>query len=347
MEEKAESLLADAMRLGVSDIHLLPYEDHYELFFRVSTGLSKVSVYSIEKGERLISYFKFLSNMNVGERRKPQSGAVRYRLNGKKIELRLSTIANFRYQESLVIRMLYANPGSEPGLHAFFPAQEAELLELLDHKSGLVLFSGPTGSGKTTTIYHLLRRKYADEPLQIITMEDPVEIEEPLFLQAEVNEAAGITYDLLIRQCLRHHPDILVIGEIRDEETAKMVVRSALTGHLVIATIHAKESFGVLERLRELTISSEQMKQTLLAVVSQRLIAKYCPLCSGKCTIHCSHYQVNEKSAAIYEILAGKELQDHLQNKEDRKRFVTLNDKLRKAYACGYITEKNYLENLV
>lgn len=171
MEEKAESLLADAMRLGVSDIHLLPYEDHYELFFRVSTGLSKVAVYSIEKGERLISYFKFLSNMNVGERRKPQSGAVRYRLNGKKIELRLSTIANFRYQESLVIRLLYANPGFEPGLHAFFPAQEAELLELLDHKSGLVLFSGPTGSGKTTTIYHLLRRKYADEPLQIITME--------------------------------------------------------------------------------------------------------------------------------------------------------------------------------
>ena len=221
------------------------------------------------------------------------------------------------------------------------------MLELLDHKSGLVLFSGPTGSGKTTTIYHLLRRKYADEPLQIITMEDPVEIEEPLFLQAEVNEAAGITYDLLIRQCLRHHPDILVIGEIRDQETAKMVVRSALTGHLVIATIHAKESFGVLERLRELAISSEQIKQTLLAVVSQRLIAKYCPLCSGKCTIHCAHYHVNEKSAAIYEILAGKELQNHLQNKEDGKRFVTLNDKLRKAYACGYITEKNYLENLV
>lgn len=111
-------------------------------------------------------------------------------------------------------------------------------------------------------------------------MEDPVEIGGPLFLQAEVNEAAGITYDLLIRQCLRHHPDILVIGEIRDQETAKMVVRSALTGHLVIATIHAKESFGVLERLRELAISSEQIKQALLAVVSQRLIAKYC-LCSG------------------------------------------------------------------
>lgn len=347
MEGKAESLLSTAMRMGVSDIHLLPYEDRYELFFRVSSGLTKMSHLSIEKGERLISYFKFLSNMNVGERRKPQSGSARYKLNGQKIELRLSTIANFRYQESLVIRMLYGNNAAEKTLHTFFPADERKLKGILDHKSGLVLFSGPTGSGKTTTIYHLLRKKYASEPLQVITMEDPVEIEEPLFLQTEINEDGGVSYETLIKQSLRHHPDILVIGEIRDEETARMVVRSALTGHLVIATIHAKESLGVLERLKELSISGEQMKQTLLAVVSQRLIAKSCPYCQGKCSIHCMHFAVNEKAAAIYEILEGKELERHIQDKEAKKQFVTLNDKLLKAYAYGYISKKNFLENRI
>lgn len=347
VEEKAEKLLSSAMRMGVSDIHLLPYEDRYELFFRVSSGLTKISGMSIEKGERLISYFKFLSNMNVGERRKPQSGSARYRLNGQKIELRLSTIANFRYQESLVIRMLYANSTEEKTLHNFFPSDEKKLEKMLDHKSGLILFSGPTGSGKTTTIYHLLRKKYASEPLQIITMEDPVEIEEPLFLQTEINEDGGVSYEILIKQSLRHHPDIMVIGEIRDEETAKMVVRSALTGHLVIATIHAKESLGVLERLKELGVSDEQMKQTLLAIVSQRLIPKSCPYCQGSCSIHCRHFSVNEKAAAIYEILDGKNLQRHIQEGEVEKQFVSLNDKLRKAYAYGYISQKNFLENLI
>ena len=232
-------------------------------------------------------------------------------------------------------------------MQVFFPEDSDFLEKFLHYKSGLILFSGPVSSGKTTTIYHLLRNKYAEEPIQIITMEEPVEIKEPKFLQTEVNEKAGLSYEKLIKQSLRHHPDILVIGEIRDEETAKMVIRSALTGHLVLASIHAKECTGVIERMLELGMSLEQLKQSLIGVVSQRLINKNCPHCEGACSIYCNHFPIHQKKAIIFEILAANDLKTALKGEGENPRPRKMNSQLRKAYGCGFITAKDFREHQI
>ncbi|WP_446450236.1 competence type IV pilus ATPase ComGA [Tuanshanicoccus lijuaniae] len=274
-------------------------------------------------GKKLISYLKFLANLDVGEKRKPQSGAIHYQTSIGRIELRLSTITNIDLIESLVIRVIHQKKQEQNHLDVYFPDDLVRLKRLVQRKSGLILFSGPVGSGKTTTIYHLLRERMAQETLQIITMEDPVEIIEPQFLQTEVNYRAGVSYEQLIKAALRHHPDILLIGEIRDEETAKMVIRGALTGHLMIATIHAKNTLGVIGRLQELSVTNQQIQQTLIGIVSQRLIPSF----------HDNRY-------ALFEILEGQALLAACH--QEPAIFKTLNQKLRKAWANGYLSTKSY-----
>lgn len=345
IEVDAQNLIQAAAKVGVSDIHVLPKDDTaYRLYFRINGQLELYQEQTSEWGKRLISYFKFLANMDVGEKRKPQSGASHYTLDGVKIELRLSTITNVLLMESLVIRVIRQQLKSAVSVQTYFPDDTAVLKQMLRRKSGLVLFSGPVGSGKTTTIYQLLRERMAEEAIQVITMEDPVEIYESHFLQTEINESAGITYDVLIKSSLRHHPDVLMIGEIRDEVTARMVLRGALTGHLMIATIHAKNSLGVLARLQELAITDEQLKQTLIGVVSQRLVPRYCPKCQGTCQTICDYYPIGKKRAAILEILHSQSLQSALVGNLSEFQTGSLNHKLRKAWACGYIDEKTYTQ---
>ncbi|HJA90691.1 MAG TPA: Flp pilus assembly complex ATPase component TadA, partial [Candidatus Jeotgalibaca merdavium] len=188
MEEKITEMLGLAVKAGVSDIHILPNKNSYDIYFRVPSGLKKMMMLSVVSGEKYLSYFKFLSNMDIGEKRKPQSGSCHIVINQEEIELRLSTISNYRYQESMVLRLLYDhNDRKRNQMHVFFPKDYQTLEKMLKVKSGLILFSGPVSSGKTTTIYHFLRKLYDEEPLQIITMEDPVEIKEPRFLQSEIN----------------------------------------------------------------------------------------------------------------------------------------------------------------
>ena len=243
--------------------------------------------------------------------------------------------------ESLVIRILKQQFKENTTLSTYFPDTVEVLKHLIGRKSGLLLFSGPVGSGKTTTIYQLLRERLFHESLQIITMEDPVEMYESKFLQVEVNERAGIGYDTIIRASLRHHPDVLMIGEIRDEATARMAIRGALTGHLMIATIHAKNTLGVVGRLQELQITGEQLRQTLIGISTQRLIPRYCPRCNGACHYNCQYYPVHQKRLALFEILAGKELKEVLEG-NSLNNLKTLNHQLRKAYALGFIDEKTY-----
>ncbi|MGO4929070.1 competence type IV pilus ATPase ComGA [Fundicoccus sp. Sow4_D5] len=318
--------------------------DVYCIYFRINGKLEKYQTQPIEWGKRLISYFKFLANMDVGEKRKPQSGASHLQVDSSPVELRFSTITNVLLLESLVIRVIRQQLKSSHAIQTYFPQDITLLRSLLKRKSGLVLFSGPVGSGKTTTIYQLLRERMSQETVQIITMEDPVEIYEANFLQTEVNELAGISYDVLIKSSLRHHPDILMIGEIRDEETARMAIRGALTGHLMIATIHAKDTLGVIARLQELQVTSEQLKQTLIGVVSQRLVPRYCYQCQGDCRPQCSLSPLGTKRAALLEIMSGQVLKEVLTFNEAPQHLVNLNQKLRKAWACGYINEKTYTQ---
>ena len=340
MEEIASKMVAKAHFTGVSDIHILPEgETQFLIYFRIGGNMVLHKTVQAIEGERLISYFKYIANMDVGERRKPQSGSANLENEYGVCALRFSTITNYRSQETMVIRLLNQAKQRLLRTTTFFQQEVQEIERLAKFKSGLLLFSGPVGSGKTTTMYQLIRESSQIQKQQVITVEDPVEIEEPSFLQCQVNEKAGISYSTLLRSSLRHHPDVLIIGEIRDEETAKMAIRGALTGHLILASIHAKNPLGVLARLEELGVSKEQLRQSLLGIVYQKLIPRFCPLCQGDCKVTCGHYETENKRAVLYEVMSKDQLNQQQNTKTVHRTF---NDLLRKATLYGYVSEENF-----
>lgn len=345
IESFAKYIIQSAKEYGTSDIHVLPEKEYYGIYFRLGGRMERQHTVSEEEGTRLISHFKYLASMDVGERRKPQSGSLVYELEEDEQDLRLSTISNYQNQESLVIRLLEIQEEISLEKSTFLPDELRWMKRLIDYKSGLVLFSGPVNSGKTTTMYQLVRNRMHHTRMQVITIEDPVEIEEERFLQIQVNERAGNTYEESLKASLRHHPDILIVGEIRDEETAKMVIRGALTGHLIIASVHAKNAEGVLARLNELGISFEMLRQTIIAIVFQKLLPIYCGLCEGNCQLYCTHKPVNQKRASLYDVLSSGSMQDiTVQDSKittvDRPR--NFNQLLKKVYAYGFISEETY-----
>ena len=309
------------------DIHLTPLADSYQVYIRYQSQLIPVEKISLNQGGKIIRYIKYIANMEVGEKRRPQDGALVFQGANKSYELRLSTIANYKMQESLVIRILHQNHQQSLPIDEFNQDIFRELTTQINRKTGLIIFSGPVSSGKTTTIYYLLRHAYKNSKREIITIEDPIEIKEENFLQTEINLRAGIDYDDLISASLRHHPDILVIGEVRTEHTAHMMIRAALTGHLVLATIHAKDTAGVIGRLIELGITKEQLIQTLLSVVSQRLVPRD---------------DIANQWLPIFELLHHENLQHVILNKPTDNTFKSLNNQLSEALHHGYISQKTY-----
>ena len=346
IEEFTKFLIHKAREYGTSDIHILPIKDLYGIYFRLNGRMERQYSVSLEEGTRIVSYFKYLANLDVGERRRPQSGSLSYEFTKNEFQdLRLSTIANFQGQESLVIRLLEIQTEMILEKSSLLPQELKMMQRLIQYKSGLILFSGPVNSGKTTTMYELVRNRMKHSKIQVISIEDPVEIKEDNFLQIQVNEKAGNTYESSLKACLRHHPDIIIVGEIRDEETAQMAIRGALTGHLIIASIHAKNAEGVIARMNELGISLEMLQQTILAIVFQKLVPIYCELCEDSCQIFCTHHPMNNKRAALFDVLRSEELQKmDLKNVKEFniKRSRSFNQLLRKVYGYGFISEETY-----
>ena len=346
IESFANHILVNAKEVGTSDIHILPEKGLFGIYFRLNGRMVYQYKIDEEEGKRLISYFKYSANMDVGERRKPQSGSFVYKGEGEfNQDLRLSTLTNYHSQESLVIRLLETQENMNQDKSTFLPDELERIERLIHYKSGLVLFSGPVNSGKTTTMYQLVRNRMEKTKIQVIAIEDPVEIEEENFLQIQVNEKAGNTYEASLKASLRHHPDVIIVGEIRDEETARMAIRGALTGHLIIASVHAKNAEGVLMRMHELGISYEMLSQTLIAVIFQKLLPIYCGLCEGDCSIYCQAYPVNRKRAALYDILDSSQITTlALSNKKgiDQERVKDFNSLLEKVYIYGFISEDTY-----
>jgi len=190
IEEFTQYVVLKAQETGTSDIHILPEDNQYRFYFRIGGKMSFWNAVPEEEGKRFISYFKYLANMDVGERRKPQSGAAQLIIEGNTTALRFSTITNFRAQESMVIRILNQSMHLSLSKTTYFKKEVQMIEQLAQFNSGLLIFSGPVGSGKTTTMYQLVRESYLTSRQQVITVEDPVEIEEPLFLQTQVNEVA-------------------------------------------------------------------------------------------------------------------------------------------------------------
>ena len=265
VQEIAQKIIATAKEKKAQDIYFIPKEKSYELHMRVGDERRLVDSYDFEVLAAVISHFKFVAGMNVGEKRRSQLGSCDYQYEEKLSSLRLSTVGDYRGHESLVIRLLH---DEEQDLHFWF--QDMNELGKQYRQRGLYLFAGPVGSGKTTLMHELAKSLFKGQ--QVMSIEDPVEIKQEDMLQLQLNEAIGLTYENLIKLSLRHRPDLLIIGEIRDSETARAVVRASLTGATVFSTIHAKSVRGVYERLLELGVTEEELAVVLQGVCYQRLI---------------------------------------------------------------------------
>lgn len=345
IEKAADLLISHALRLQATDIHITPRQKDYMIRFRLHGHLTSDQTFSQATSERLISHLKFMASMDISEKRKPQSGAWRAMINGQLIALRISTLPTTLSKESLVIRILPQTQLFTFQNMSLFPKDTLHLTRMMDHSHGMIVFSGPAGSGKTTTMYALAELCSQKLNRNVVTLEDPVEKQNDYFLQMQVNEKAGITYSSGLKAILRHDPDIIIVGEIRDAETAKIAVRAAMTGHLVLTSLHTRNAIGAVYRLLEFGIKPLEIEQTLIGVSAQRLVSLLCPFCGAVCSKFCRRNDV-PKRVAVYEIIDGSMLQQNIQEinkgKEVTAHHHTLKKTLRKGIALGYISEKEY-----
>lgn len=346
VERKSQSLLMKASAVRASDIHLIPRRDDALIRFRIDGSLTDVDTTSKQFAEKLISHFKFLAGMDIGEKRRPQNGALDMRIHQQVLNLRLSTLPT-PFSESLVLRLLPQEESHALADLSLFPQIHDQLLKLMDRENGLILLTGPTGSGKTTLLYALLNASVERLNRQVITIEDPIEKKHESFVQVEVNEKANITYAEGLKAILRHDPDMIMVGEIRDRETARMAVRASLTGHLVLSTVHTQDSLSSVYRLLELGIPASYLKETLIAVITQRLVDLVCPFCGNDCSPQCRERR-DMRRLGLYELFTGQHLSsfmtsllastDHLYEPQ----FKKMEDLIKRGIAFGYLSEQSY-----
>lgn len=343
IERLADRIIHDAVKSHATDVHIIPRKNDTLIQLRISNKLIPKLHLPKEECDRLISHFKFTASMDIGEKRRPQSGSCSYVIDGHIVGLRLSTLPASQ-NESLVIRILPFHENIPFYQISLFPSTSRKLISLLKHSHGLIILTGPTGSGKTSTLYALLNESSHVYNRNVITLEDPIEKENEMVLQVQVNEKAGITYTSGLKAILRHDPDIIMVGEIRDAETAKIAIRASLTGHLVLTTMHTRNAKGAIYRLLEFGVNWQEMEQTLVAITAQRLVELTCPYCYGNCSPLCLGYD-RAKRASVFELLTGRLLISALSEVKGEKsllRHKTLKEEIRKGIALGYIKESEY-----
>ena len=276
-----DSILKEAVPMRASDIHIEPYEHVVKVRYRIDGDLFERTSFDIEGFAAVAARIKILSGLNIAERRLPQDGKISYIINGTQYDFRVSTLPTI-FGEKFVIRILDKSSFSFTRKNLGFTDEENLIIDkMLNHPYGIVLLTGPTGSGKSTTLYAFLKEKNSPK-VNIITVEDPVEYTMDGISQTQVNTKANLTFATALRSIMRQDPDIIMIGEIRDEETAQIAVRSAITGHLVFSTLHTNDAPGVINRLMDMGIPSYLVSDALVGVVSQRLVKRLCPICKKK-----------------------------------------------------------------
>ena len=280
------ALLTQAARDGASDIHIEPFEHHSAVRFRVDGSLREVVQPNRALHAALISRLKIMADLDIAEKRLPQDGRISLRLGTRAIDVRVSTLPS-AFGERAVLRLLDKS-GNRISLEAV--GMQGETLRQFDHlirqPHGIILVTGPTGSGKTTTLYSALSRLDAHSG-NIMTVEDPIEYELPGIGQTQVNARIELTFAKALRAILRQDPDVIMIGEIRDFETAQIAIQASLTGHLVLATLHTNDASSAVTRLHDMGIEPFLLASSLLGVLAQRLVRKVCPHCHGKGCTHC------------------------------------------------------------
>ena len=310
-------ILNDSIEKRASDIHIYPHTSGDSFIkLRVGGHLSKYEQFSNREIEAIISLLKYNSNIDISRNKEPQSGRFVYKYNEKDYYLRVSTLPLNELNEGCVVR-IFINELEDVD-YSIFDEDSKYINKLSKRAYGLILFSGPTGSGKSTSMYKLAS-DLASRDKQVITVEDPVEKKISSLIQMQVNEKAGINYDNALKSILRCDPDAMVIGEIRDYKTASQVITSSFSGHLVLSTIHAENSIGVINRLRDLNLSLEDIKQTVICIISQRLVNL-----------------TNGKRGLVTEILKKEDIHEYIDNNKIHEN--SLERKFKLACEKGLIT---------
>ncbi|MEO7859352.1 MAG: GspE/PulE family protein [Nitrospirales bacterium] len=277
----ANQVIVEAYRRGASDIHIEPYSDRKQtaIRFRMDGTCSTYMRIPANYRRALVSRIKIMSHLDISERRKPQDGKIRFKLNqDREIELRVATVPTAGNNEDIVMRLLSAKEPLPLDAMEFAPATLTKLLEVVEKPHGIILCVGPTGSGKTTTLHALLRHLNTDER-KIWTAEDPIEITQEGLRQVQVHPKIGFTFATAMRSFLRADPDVVMIGEMRDKETADMAIEASLTGHLVLSTLHTNGAVETVVRLLDLECDSFNFADAIQGVLAQRLCKRICVNC--------------------------------------------------------------------
>lgn len=338
-------LVEKALKLNASDIHIEPMDEKFSrIRFRIDGKLRIISEMDYPSYIKLLTRIKLSSKLDISEKRRPQDGYLKLE-KFPEIDFRISTL-NTIVGEKLVLRILsIENFKKSQNLLGFSDDSKKILENAIKNKSGMIIFSGPTGSGKSTSLYSLLN-KLNDEKRNIISIENPVEINILGINQISINEKIGLTFQNALRSILRQDPDIIMLGEIRDKETAKMAVRAAITGHLVLTTLHTNNSFASINRLRDLGVEDYLIKQSVNTLASQRLVRKLCS-CKKKRKISKKEYNFIknyfdiDENTYIYEASSCDKCHDGYLGREAVEEIVDFDE----AYKKLFFENKNFSKN--
>lgn len=326
MKESLLNLIEEANQLKATDIHFTLKNDECQISMRTIKGFQS---YQMENAISLFNYIKYCANLDLGNLSVPQSGTFSIENNGSILFFRFSLLMTLQVQTG-VLRILNNHEIITIDDLSRNRDQTRKFYQWTHLRSGMILVSGPTGSGKTTTLNAILDEISKNKQLKIISLEDPIEIVNHHFLQLQVNEKMNFTYEVGIKQLLRHDPDVIMIGEIRDSETAKMAFRCALSGHLVFSTIHCKSASEAIKRLCEFGLEKNELLDTLSAITNQRLYPD----------------KRRKGRICLYEILDKENLRARIEDKEYPKKHSTIFDEIRKALDEGIILKKDAQQDL-
>lgn len=352
-----QDILQKALKEKASDIHIEPFSDLLKIRIRVDGKMKEMLNLELDLYPSLTSVIKYRANMDITEKRLPQDGRIDVKIKDAVIDIRISTVPT-TYGEKIVLRLLNRDSFLKTKYELGFSNEAVEKIQkIIKQRTGILLVTGPTGSGKTTTVYSILK-DLRNSSKNIMTIEDPIEYKMEGINQIQVNHKVGLTFEKGLKAILRQDPDIIMVGEIRDVETAKTAVRAAITGHLVISTLHTNDAISSIARLIDMEIPPYLLNASLIGVISQRLVRKVCENCSNDVVINqnekksiyttipigceeCSHTGYNGRTVA-YEILTiDDEIRNEIQQNKEAKDIKNI------AVKNGMITFEDTYSSLI
>lgn len=335
-----QDILQKAVKEKASDIHIEPFSDLLKIRMRVDGNMKEMLNLALDLYPPLSSVVKYKANMDITEKRLPQDGRIDVKIKDSLIDIRISTVPT-TYGEKIVLRLLSRDSFLKTKEELGFSKDAIEKIqEIINKKTGILLVTGPTGSGKTTTVYSILK-DLRNISKNIMTIEDPVEYKMEGINQIQVNHKVGLTFEKGLKAILRQDPDIIMVGEIRDIETAKTAVRAAITGHLVISTLHTNDAVSSIARLIDMEIPPYLLNASLIGIISQRLVRKVCENCSNEVIINqnekksiytaipigceeCSYTGYNGRTVAFEILSIDDEIRNGIQKNKEAKNIKNI-----------------------